>query len=58
MSNFPVVRMRRTRQNERLRSLVRENRLNVDQLIYPIFVAEGITEPRPISSMPGIVQWP
>ena len=58
MSNFPVVRMRRTRQNERLRGLVRENRLSVDQLIYPMFVAEGITEPRPISSMPGIVQWP
>ena len=58
MSNFPVVRMRRTRQNERLRGLVRENRLNVDQLIYPMFVAEGISEPRPISSMPGIVQWP
>jgi len=50
--------MRRTRQNERIRGLVRENRLNVDQLIYPMFVAEGITEPRPISSMPGIVQWP
>lgn len=58
MSNFPLVRMRRTRQNERLRSLVREHRLNTDQLIYPMFVAEGITEPRPISSMPGIVQWP
>ena len=58
MSNFPTVRMRRTRQNERLRGLVRETRLTPDQLIYPMFVAEGITEPRPISSMPGIVQWP
>jgi porphobilinogen synthase len=58
MSNFPLVRMRRTRQNERLRGLVRETRLTVDQLIYPLFVAEGITEPRPISSMPGIMQWP
>ena len=58
MSNFPIVRMRRTRQNEKLRSLVRETRLNVDQLIYPLFIAENIDEPREISSMPGIMQWP
>ncbi len=58
MSNFPIVRMRRTRQNERLRALVRETHLNVDQFIYPMFVAEDIHEPQPISSMPGIVQWP
>ena len=58
MTNFPIVRMRRTRQNEKLRSLVRETRLSVDQLIYPLFIAEGISEPREISSMPGIMQWP
>ncbi len=58
MSNFPTVRLRRTRQNEKLRSLVRETHLSVDQLIYPLFIAEGISEPREISSMPGIVQWP
>lgn len=58
MTNFPTVRMRRTRQNEKLRSLVRETRLSVDQLIYPLFIAEGVTEPREISSMPGIMQWP
>jgi porphobilinogen synthase len=58
MSNFPTVRMRRTRQNEKLRSLVRETRLSVDQLIYPMFVAEGISEPREVSSMPGIMNWP
>jgi porphobilinogen synthase len=50
--------MRRTRQNERLRGLVRETHLSVDQFIYPLFVAEGLHEPQPISSMPGIVQWP
>jgi porphobilinogen synthase len=50
--------MRRTRQNERLRALVRETHLSVDQFIYPMFVAEGIHEPQLISSMPGIVQWP
>ena len=58
MSAFPIVRMRRTRQNEKLRSLVRETHLNVDQLIYPLFIAENIDEPREISSMPGIMQWP
>lgn len=58
MSNFPTVRMRRTRQNEKLRGLVRETHLNVAQLIYPLFIAENIGEPREISSMPGIMQWP
>ena len=58
MSTFPTVRMRRTRQNEKLRSLVRETHLHVDQLIYPLFVAEGIQEPHEVASMPGVVQWP
>ncbi|MFL5707240.1 MAG: porphobilinogen synthase [Ktedonobacteraceae bacterium] len=58
MSLFPTVRMRRTRQNEKLRGLVRETHLSVDQLIYPLFIAEGITQPREIASMPGIMQWP
>lgn len=58
MSNFPAVRLRRTRQNERLRGLVRETRLSVEQLIYPLFVAEGLSQPREITSMPGIMQWP
>jgi len=56
MSNFPTVRMRRTRQNEQLRSLVRETHLSVEQLIYPLFIAEGLTEPREVPSMPGIMQ--
>lgn len=58
MTNFPTVRMRRIRQNEKLRGLVRETHLSIDQLIYPLFIAEGIDEPREISSMPGIMQWP
>jgi porphobilinogen synthase len=58
MTNFPTVRMRRTRQNERLRGLVRETYLNVEQLIYPLFIAENIDEPHEISAMPGIMQWP
>jgi porphobilinogen synthase len=58
MNTFPTVRLRRTRQNEKLRGLVRETHLAVDQFIYPLFIAEDIHEPREISSMPGIVQWP
>jgi porphobilinogen synthase len=50
--------MRRTRQNEKLRGLVRETHLNVEQLIYPLFIAEDIDESREIASMPGILQWP
>ena len=33
MSNFPTVRLRRLRQNDKLRALVRETRLSVDQLV-------------------------
>lgn len=58
MSNFPQVRLRRTRQSEQLRGLVRETHLQVEQLIYPLFIAEDLAEPKEISSMPGIMQWP
>jgi porphobilinogen synthase len=46
------------RQSEIIRGLVRETHLNIEQLIYPLFIAENIEEPREISSMPGIMQWP
>ena len=46
------------RQNETLRSLVRETHLAIEQLIYPLFIAEGLREPREVASMPGIMQWP
>ncbi len=58
MSTFPTIRLRRTRQNETLRGLVRETHLAVEQLIYPLFIAEGLREPREVASMPGIMQWP
>jgi porphobilinogen synthase len=58
MAMFPTIRMRRTRQNDTLRNLVRETYLNVEQLIYPLFIAENIDDPQEISSMPGIKQWP
>jgi len=39
-----------------LRRLVRESRLGVDDLVAPLFVREGVDEPQPIPSLPGVVQ--
>ena len=39
-----------------LRRLVAETRVSVDDLVAPLFVREGISEPQPITSLPGIVQ--
>ena len=58
MSLFPETRLRRLRQNSKFRELVRETQLSVKDLIYPIFVSEEISEPKEISSMPGIFQLP
>ncbi|WP_031437626.1 porphobilinogen synthase [Methylobacter tundripaludum] len=52
--NFPQTRMRRMRYNDFSRRLMRENRLSVDDLIYPMFVTEGSNQRESISSMPGI----
>lgn len=52
--NFPRTRMRRMRYNDFSRRLMRENRLCVDDLIYPMFVTEGTNQREPILSMPGI----
>jgi porphobilinogen synthase len=51
-------RPRRLRSNETLRALVRENRLRPDQLIYPMFVSEKVSQAEPICSMPGVCQYP
>lgn len=52
--NFPQTRMRRMRYNDFSRRLMRENRLSVDDLIYPMFVTEGSNQRQTISSMPGL----
>ena len=52
-----MKRMRRLRANETIRSLVRETRLSVDELVYPIFVIEGENIKNPVDSMPGIYQY-
>jgi porphobilinogen synthase len=50
-----TVRPRRLRQSAAVRRLMTETRLDPAQLVLPVFVKEGIGEPRPISSMPGVV---
>nr|WP_139123106.1 porphobilinogen synthase [Cellulosimicrobium cellulans] len=49
-------RPRRLRSTRRMRRLVGETRLHPADLVLPLFVKEGLTEPRPIASMPGVVQ--
>ncbi|MGY4718628.1 porphobilinogen synthase [Naumannella cuiyingiana] len=51
-----AIRPRRLRTSRALRGLVSETAVRPEQLILPAFVAEGAAEPRPISSMPGVVQ--
>lgn len=51
-----MKRMRRLRNSEAIRTLVRETKLTESELIYPIFVIEGENIKRPVSSMPGIFQ--
>src|SRR5690606_16864699 len=55
-AQFPVARPRRLRRTPALRRLVAETRLSPADLILPMFVKEGITEPQPVPSMPGVFQ--
>ncbi len=52
-----MVRMRRLRVNEAMRSLVRETSIRKSDLVYPLFVIEGENIKNPIDSMPGIFQY-
>jgi porphobilinogen synthase len=54
--DFPFLRLRRLRQNESMRRLVRETRLSADDLVAPLFVRSGREARRPIASMPGQFQ--
>ncbi len=53
---FPQRRLRRLRSTPAMRRLVAETTLTTDDLIAPLFVREGIEEPVPITSLPGVVQ--
>ena len=52
----PVIRPRRLRTTPAMRQLVAQNALRPADLVLPMFVADGIDDPRPIGSMPGVVQ--
>lgn len=53
---FPAQRPRRLRRTAALRRLVAESALRVDDLVAPLFVRQGIDEPQPVPSLPGVVQ--
>ncbi len=55
-AQFPVARPRRLRRTGAMRRLVAGTRLHPADLILPMFVKEGIGEPQPVESMPGVVQ--
>jgi porphobilinogen synthase len=54
MAKFPQLRLRRLRRTERLRELVQESRVDIGDLVYPIFVVEGKGIKQEVSAMPGI----
>ena len=54
--NFPKLRLRRLRENPKLRRLTAESSLLVKDLVQPLFVKEGLRLPAPIASMPGQFQ--
>jgi porphobilinogen synthase len=57
-NGFPQVRLRRLRRTPAIRGLLQETRLSVNDLVCPVFVQEGINEPKEIELMPGIFRIP
>src|SRR5919202_3659020 len=53
---FPATRLRRLRRTSRLRSLVRETRLDLGDFVQPLFVCPGEAVVRPLEGLPGIAQ--
>jgi porphobilinogen synthase len=58
VNGFPKVRLRRLRRTPAIRDLLQETRLSVKDLVYPVFIQEGINEPKEIELMPGIFRIP
>jgi porphobilinogen synthase len=56
MTGFPTTRLRRLRSTPPLRRLVTDVHIAPSDLVLPLFVKEGIAQPAPIASMPGVVQ--
>jgi porphobilinogen synthase len=55
-AGFPAARPRRLRRTAALRRLVASTSVRPSDLVQPLFVKEGIAEPQPVTSMPGVVQ--
>ena len=55
-AGFPVARPRRLRRTAAMRRLVASTSVRPADLVLPLFVKEGIAEPRPVGSMPGVMQ--
>ena len=58
VQNFPNVRMRRLRSSQVMRDMLQEHTLSMNDLIYPIFIEEGLDDYAPVDSMPGIFRIP
>lgn len=54
---YPQRRMRRMRHDDFSRRLMRENRLSVDNLIYPVFIIDGKNRTQSVESMPGVERY-
>ena len=57
MAYFPQTRLRCLRRTEAIRALVRENHVNINDLVYPLFIVEGKGIKEEIASMPGIFRY-
>jgi porphobilinogen synthase len=55
---FPITRLRRLRANPTIRDMLRETKVALDDLIYPIFVEEELDDFAPVESMPGVHRIP
>src|SRR6476620_8898349 len=54
--SFPIVRPRRLRRTPAIRRLVAQTRLHAADLVLPMCVKESLTDPAPLTSMPGVLQ--
>ena len=53
-AHYPAIRMRRMRRDPFSRALMRENTLTPADLIYPVFILDGVKQRQPVASMPGV----
>lgn len=53
-ATYPMTRFRRLRRTPALRALTQENALTVDDLIWPVFLCDGVNQRQPVVSMPGV----